>query len=72
MTYVIYLGNKEMPKEEYWIQRDGSRIAVGDMDIDHLRNTLRLIIRNTRKIRISTKYDEMSGIENLDHYYGNS
>lgn len=31
--------------------RDGTKIAVGDMDIDHLRNTLRMIIRTTRKRR---------------------
>jgi hypothetical protein len=37
--------------EEYWIQRDGTKIAVGDMDIGHLRNTLRMIIRKARKHR---------------------
>jgi hypothetical protein len=35
--------------EEYWTKRDGTRIAVGDMDIDHLRNALRMIIRNHRR-----------------------
>ena len=61
-------------KEEFWTQRDGTRIAVGNMDVEHLRNTLRMILRNQReqRILISTKYDEMSGIDDMDHYYGNS
>lgn len=41
-------------KEEFWTKRDGTRIAVGDMDVDHLRN---------RRILVSTKHDEMSGID---------
>ena len=37
-----------MSDEQFWTKRDGTRIAVGDMDIDHLRNTLRMIIRKER------------------------
>ena len=37
------------PGEEYWTQLDGTKIAVGDMSITHLRNTLRLIIRRPRE-----------------------
>jgi hypothetical protein len=29
----------------YWTMRDGKKINVDDMDINHLRNTLKLIIR---------------------------
>ena len=32
-------------KEEYWITRNGETIAVGDMDEDHVRNCLRMLIR---------------------------
>lgn len=35
--------------EEYWTRRDGSRIAVGNMDVDHLRNALRMTIRRARR-----------------------
>lgn len=45
--------------EEYWTRRDGTKIAVGDMDVDHLRNALRMILRNRRERRVitSAKYD---------------
>lgn len=35
-------------EEVYWTQRDGTRINVDDMDIKHLRNTLKMIIRNNQ------------------------
>lgn len=55
-------------QEEYWTKRDGTKIAVGDMDIEHLRNTLRMLIRkaNAARILISTKY----GLDE-DDTYGN-
>jgi len=37
--------------EEYWIKENGNKIAVGDMDIEHLRNALRMIIRKHRRLR---------------------
>ena len=36
--------------EEYWITKTGEKIAVGDMDVNHLKNTLRLIIRKRNNI----------------------
>ncbi len=35
----------------YWTMRDGTKIDVDDMDINHLRNTLKMIIRNTNRIK---------------------
>ena len=32
-------------KEQYWTTKDGTKIAVGDMSVDHLRNVLRMLIR---------------------------
>lgn len=32
----------------YWKMRNGSLIDVDDMDINHLRNTLKMIIRNSQ------------------------
>lgn len=43
-------------RDEYWRQKDGSMIAVGDMDDQHVRNTLRLILRHARRRR---EYDEV-------------
>jgi hypothetical protein len=37
-----------MSKETvYWKQRNGVLISVDDMDINHLRNVLKTIIRNS-------------------------
>ena len=30
----------------YWKQRNGELISVDEMDVNHLRNTLKLIIKN--------------------------
>lgn len=32
----------------YWTMRDGKKISVDDMDINHLRNTLKMLIRAKR------------------------
>jgi len=41
---------------EYWTTKDGRKIDVDEMDIDHLRNTLKMIIRNRR---IAAEADEI-------------
>lgn len=33
-------------RDEKWTTRDGRKIAVGDMGEEHVRNTLRMIVRN--------------------------
>ena len=35
--------------DEVWTTGNGRRIRVGDMDEQHVRNTLRMILRNRRK-----------------------
>lgn len=37
--------------DEIWTTKDGQKIAVGDMDEGHVRNALRLMLRNKRKDR---------------------
>jgi hypothetical protein len=32
-----YHDQEEVMEEEFWTERDGTKIAVGDMDVDHLR-----------------------------------
>ena len=34
--------------EQYWTTKDGRKIAVGNMSIDHLRNVLRMLTREDR------------------------
>ena len=33
-------------KTYYWTTKSGEKINVDDMDIEHLRNTLKMILRN--------------------------
>jgi hypothetical protein len=35
--------------DEIWTTQDGRRIAVGEMNVEHLRNVLRMILRKRRK-----------------------
>lgn len=36
-------------KDEYWKQKNGDKILVGDMTEGHAKNTLRMIIRKNNK-----------------------
>ena len=36
-------------QEEYWTTKDGKKIAVGDMDEQHVRNALRMVLRKKRE-----------------------
>lgn len=38
-------------KDEIWTTRDGRKIAVADMSEEHVRNTLRMLLRNMRRQR---------------------
>jgi len=39
----------------YWKMRNGELISVDSMDINHLRNTLKMIIRNSNKHKVQQK-----------------
>lgn len=39
-----------MNEKVYWKMRDGNLISVDDMDINHLRNTLKLVLRNRETV----------------------
>lgn len=43
------------PAEELWIQIDGSAIPVGQMTLEHLQNTLRMLIRSKNKRALARK-----------------
>ncbi len=43
--------------EYYWIQKNGKKIKVDDMSIEHLRNTLKMIIRNNQKKVTKPKFE---------------
>jgi len=33
----------------YWTMRNGKSISIDDMDLNHLRNTLKMIVNNSNK-----------------------
>ena len=35
----------------YWKMRNGKSISIDDMDLNHLRNTLKMIVNNSNKHR---------------------
>lgn len=41
-----------MKDEVYWTMSNGQKIDVDDMDTNHLRNTLKMLIRNIEAINI--------------------
>lgn len=47
-------------RDEMWTQKDGSKIAVGEMTETHAKNALRMILRNERRrtLRLLAKLDE--------------
>lgn len=46
----------------YWKMRNGELISVDDMDINHLRNVLKMIIRNNHRVQAKPKVEfELNG-----------
>ena len=37
--------------DEIWTTRDGTKIPIAEMDVEHLRNALRLVVRNQNKLK---------------------
>jgi hypothetical protein len=35
----------------YWTTKNGSKINIDEMSIDHLRNTLKMIVKNNKSIQ---------------------
>lgn len=53
----------------YWTMANGQKISVDDMDEKHLRKTLKMIIRNSKKVKkeIKPKFQLMGEIANDLH-----
>lgn len=50
----------------YWTMRNGQKISIDDMDINHLRNTLKMIVRNTNKKQASPTLTRSKPIININ------
>ena len=65
-----------MTKEKiYWKMRNGNLIDIDDMDINHLRNTLKLVLRNRHTVikqmfKSKTNYIELHG--DMDNEFNKS
>ena len=47
---MVSSNEKQMSKEPvYWKMRNGVLISIDNMDINHLRNTLKMIVNNSNK-----------------------
>lgn len=42
-------GTSVTVREEFWKTREGELIAVGDLDVSHMRNILRMILKARRE-----------------------
>jgi hypothetical protein len=40
----------------YWKMRNGKSIDIDAMDLNHLRNTLKMIVRNSQKSKITKEF----------------
>ena len=51
--------NKETPV--YWTMRDGQKIDIDEMSLSHLRNTLKMIVRNNERRRMLSATFKLNG-----------
>jgi hypothetical protein len=54
-------------KPIYWKQLNGKLISVDDMDENHLRNVLKMIIRNNQKNKLQPKFTLNGDMANEFH-----
>lgn len=51
--------NKQTPV--YWTMRDGQKIDIDQMSLEHLRNTLKMIVRNNDRRRMLVSTFKLNG-----------
>lgn len=39
----------------YWTMKDGKKISIDDMDINHLRNSLKMVVRGLEQLKLQQK-----------------
>lgn len=44
-------------QKQYWKTKSGQLINVDDMDIDHLRNVLKMILKNHSKRKLTQNFE---------------
>lgn len=58
--------------EVYWTMKDGKKISIDDMDINHLRNSLKMVVMGLERLKQkhskSKPKFELKGDIAQDHY----
>jgi hypothetical protein len=47
------MSNKEIV---YWKQKDGKLVSIDDMDTNHLKNVLKMIVKNSNKHKVQKEF----------------
>ena len=47
----------------YWKKKNGDLISIDDMDENHLRNTLKMIVRNNQKVQTTCPHNATQALE---------
>lgn len=50
----------------YWKMRNGKSISIDDMDVNHLRNTLKMIVNNSNNHKRTKKLMEISAEKSFE------
>jgi hypothetical protein len=50
LLYLVKPKPNYMNEKVYWKMRDGNLISVDDMDINHLRNVLKIVLKNRQTV----------------------
>jgi hypothetical protein len=58
-----FKGVNKMKEAIFWTKKDGTKIDIDDMDIEHLRNTLKMVVRNIQLANDLTEADMLWDIE---------
>ena len=62
---MVSSNEKQMSKEPvYWKQRNGVLISIDDMDVNHLRNTLKMIVNNSSKHKKKAEFKLVGDMAN--------
>ena len=51
----------------FWKMRNGKLISVDEMDINHLRNVLKMIIRDNQKVQVTCPHNISQALEMQHH-----
>lgn len=58
----------------YWKMRNGKSIDIDSMDLNHLRNVLKMIVRNSQKNKKTAQFTDCQELEQSldDTFIGNN